>query len=150
MIRKTSIEAYRAIMDNGLLSKRREQVYDCLYTYGPLTRNQLSELLRVRYHVTINPNLVSSRLVELRDFGCAYEVKETVCPQTGMTVILWDVTENLPVKPAKKAVEECTACPQCGGSGKVRAQAAAARMRAARAQYEGDAHLQMNMFGGQI
>lgn len=145
MHRKTSIEAYKTIEAQGLLSRRRFQVYRCLFKHGPLTRNQLSEILAVRYGTRINPNLVSSRLIELRDRGVVEEQGERICTLTGMTVIQWDVTDRLPVEPPKEPKEEMVKCPHCQGKGKVRISDVAKEVH-----YKGDAHLQMDMFGGRL
>jgi hypothetical protein len=109
MIRETSIEAYRTIKENGLLSRRRWQVYECLFEYGPLTRNEISKYLSKNL-IKINSNLVSSRLVELREMGVIVEIKERICSITGMTVIEWDVTKKLPAKIKKPKRMRCKHC----------------------------------------
>jgi DNA-binding transcriptional ArsR family regulator len=94
-VRRTSLLAYSTIKNQGLLSERRLQVYEALFNHGPLTRNELSTALESQ-GIRINPNLVSSRLIELREMGVVEEAGHRECPLTGMTVILWDVTEHLP------------------------------------------------------
>jgi len=44
--RDTSIEAYRTIKANGLLSKRRLQVYEYLFNHGPATAKEIFVLVR--------------------------------------------------------------------------------------------------------
>jgi len=103
MTRRTSVSAYREIEANGLLSKRRLEVYECLFKDGPLTGAQVAVKIR-------RPNQVSetvrNRITELVKLGVAYEVKEVDCPVTHRQVILFDVTERLPKdyeKPKTKA-----------------------------------------------
>lgn len=118
MIRQTSIQAYNDIKFNGLLSKRRWQVYDILFKEGALTGSELAVKFKKQYGVFAPSNTnVVTRLGELRDLGVAYEVKTTICSVTGMKVILWDVTSNLPLSMPKKKPK--SPCPCCNGTGKM-------------------------------
>jgi len=99
MIRRNSIEAYREIQLNGLLSARRFEIYNYLFYSGPATATEISHGLQERN--TNNAN-VRARLNELRDMGVVYEVQNVNCPYTGMTVIQWDVTDKLPKKLDRK------------------------------------------------
>lgn len=118
MTRRTSIETYRQIEAEGLLSKRRFQVYDVLFHHGPLTAGEI-----YHYHLKykgIPLNSVSPRTAELLRAGCVYEAEERRCRATGRMCIAWDVNEKLPEKlKSKKAREEI--CPTCGGKGKIQA-----------------------------
>lgn len=96
IIRETSIEAYRTIREEGLLSQRRFQVYDLLYQHGPCTANELVNRTG-RTSSLGNQNIVT-RLGELREMGCVKELGTRQCNVTGMRVIVWDVTSNLPRK----------------------------------------------------
>lgn len=115
MVRRTSIEAYNAIRDQGLLSKRRWEVYDILFKNGPLTANEAFYKL---YQGKLGPvNAASNsaaRFSELRDRGVIYEVRERTCRITGMTVIEWDVTDKLPLRFEKPKRYKCK---HCGGKG---------------------------------
>ena len=116
-MRETSLEAFRKIRDEGLLSERRFQVYATLYKYGPCTANELAKnfhLMNFNLAKNVNMNIVT-RLGELRDAGVAREVRERECSVTGMRVIEWDVTDGLPVKPPKKTKK--LRCPHCDGTG---------------------------------
>jgi hypothetical protein len=116
MARTTSVQAFHTIQSNGLLSKARFNVYRALYQDGPVTRNELSAILEARWGIRINPNLVSSRLNELRAMGVALEAGNKVCPITGMTTINWDVTDQLPGKPPKRDRTRVK-CGTCSGKG---------------------------------
>ena len=101
MVRDTSIAAYNAIKNNGMLSRRRWQVYNWLYQYGPCTHNELFRHV-VRGDKKLSNANISARLNELRERGVASEVGQRPCSISGHTVIVWDVTSKLPVEPLKR------------------------------------------------
>tara|TARA_R110000787_G_scaffold188978_1_gene300700 strand:+ start:214 stop:633 length:420 start_codon:yes stop_codon:yes gene_type:complete len=92
-IRQTSIDCYNEIRANGLLSKRRFEVYEALLSSAPCTS---SEAIR-NAKTTFGVFGVSSRFTELRDLGVIYEKGEKKCSITGRNVIEWDLTDRLPV-----------------------------------------------------
>jgi len=99
-VRRISIEAYRNIKENGLLSRRRFEVYSWLFENGPATATQIANGLRKQ---DTNSSNVRARLNEMRSMGCTFEVEEVKCEHTGQTVILWDCTEQqAPLKIHKK------------------------------------------------
>ena len=91
--RQTSIDCYNEIRANGLLSKRRFEVYEALLSSAPCTS---SEAIR-NAKTTFGVFGVSSRFTELRDLGVIYEVRTRECTVTGRNVIEWDLTDRLPV-----------------------------------------------------
>lgn len=111
-VRETSIEAYNKIKDNGLLSKRRFQVYDILFEFGPMTANECFLKMKEYYAVmgVITNSNTTTRLGELRDLGVARELGKRICSVSGNKVILWDVTDGLPVKFEKATKVLCSAC----------------------------------------
>ena len=102
MARNTSVEAYRAIKINGLLSERRLLVYEILYKYGPMTCSEVVQKA-LPYVNTPNTGWVPARLGELRKHEVISEVREGPCPTTGRNAIFWDVNSNLP-KPLPKKI----------------------------------------------
>ena len=98
MIRETSLEAYRKIKENGFLSRRRFEVYEFVALNGPCTINTILKKLSVQGN---NTSSYTSRLGELRDMGVLQEVGKEIAP-TQNSVILWDITERMPVKLVKK------------------------------------------------
>lgn len=94
VVRQTSLEAYQEIKANGLLNKRRWQVYDLLFKEGPLTIFEICEKLE--------PGAFSgsftSRVSELKRIGVVAEVGITKNKRSGKRAILWDVTDRLPEK----------------------------------------------------
>lgn len=115
MVRKTSIEVYRRIVSEGLLSKRRLDIYSVLFHEGPLTANEVFKRLLGKSN--INSANTGARLFELREMGAAEETGTRKCSVTGNNVIVWDVTGKLPKKPPK---EDFIKCPHCKGTGKIK------------------------------
>ena len=95
--RQTSIDCYNEIRANGLLSKRRFEVYEALLSSAPCTS---SEAIR-NAKTTFGVFGVSSRFTELRDLGVIYEVRTRECTVTGRNVIEWDLTDRLPLNVKK-------------------------------------------------
>ena len=91
-IRQTSIDCYNKIKSEGLLSKRRLEVYEALLSTAPCTS---SEAIR-NAKTTFGVFGVSSRFTELRDLGVIYEKDVRACNITGRNVIEWDLTDKLP------------------------------------------------------
>jgi hypothetical protein len=92
MKRQTSIDCFNKIKENGLLSKRRLEVYEAIFKNAPCTTN---EALR---DINSGSHGVGSRTSELRDLGVIYEKRQRKCSITGMNVIEWDLTDKLPSK----------------------------------------------------
>ena len=95
--RQTSIDCYNKIKQEGLLSKRRLEVYEALLSTAPCTS---SEAIR-NAKTTFGVFGVSSRFTELRDLGVIYEKGEKKCSIAGRNVIEWDLTDRLPVNVKK-------------------------------------------------
>ena len=85
-VRQTSVWAYMAIRSNGLLSRKRWQVYSYIFYHGPTHGPEIGE------HVTGGWKRVS----ELIDLGVVEEVGLTTNKKTNMTVYEVDVTKSLP------------------------------------------------------
>lgn len=100
MARRTSIAVYQKIEEEGLLSKARWRVYAWLYVNGPATAGEIGagiEYIR---------NNTCARLKELIDRGVVEEIGERPCKTTGNNVILYDVTDQLPIEPRKGPVRK--------------------------------------------
>lgn len=100
MIRETSIDTYRVIIKNGLLSQMRSITWVALYEaclQVPVTAGEL--VLRAGWHSVGGRGMagnVHARLGELRDRGVARECKARICSVTGRRVITWTTTDALP------------------------------------------------------
>lgn len=112
MIRDTSLEAYQRIKAEGLLSEKRMAAFEVLFHHGPATAMEL------RKHFPKNhvDSQIRARLGELRTLGVAYERGVKVCSVTGMNVIEWEVTKNIPMKPDKPKRKRIK-CNGCNGRG---------------------------------
>ena len=94
--RQTSINCYNEIKLEGLLSKRRMEVYEAIYNSAPCTSAEaMMSILRESGDVLSQSR---ARFTELRELGVIFEKGEKVCSMTGRTVIEWDLTDRLPVK----------------------------------------------------
>jgi|SRR5882724_6462229 len=102
MTRQTSIDAYHEVLESGLVGKRQKQVYDILYRKGPLTANQTWNVLSSEIGGLRFDSNTRARFTELRDLEIIQEVGEVIDPITKKRVILWDVTDRVPIKPEKK------------------------------------------------
>lgn len=118
LIRHTSIEVYHQIESEGLLSALRFDVYKTLFHHGPLTQMELCRKISnpIRQDRSYMP-----RFAELKKMGVIKEVGEKVCSITGRNVLLWDVTDKLPIKLEKP---ERTICSHCKGKGFIESQQA--------------------------
>ena len=89
--RQTSIDCFNKIKQEGLLSKRRLEVYEAILKNAPCTTNEALKDVHSGSHG------VGSRTTELRDAGVIYEKDVRPCMVTGRNVIEWDLTDRLPV-----------------------------------------------------
>tara|TARA_R110002126_G_scaffold13983_1_gene59503 strand:+ start:213 stop:680 length:468 start_codon:yes stop_codon:yes gene_type:complete len=97
---RTSLEIYHKIKD-GLLPKRRFQVYDIIYKHGPLTLNQILTIAQRESRV-LNTGAYSGRISELVEHGVIEDVGTTECPVSGNSAILWEATDKLPMPLKRK------------------------------------------------
>ena len=95
-MRNTSLEAYEKIVQSGVLTKARFQVYSILFDHGPLTQNEAEEMLENRHGIKAAKS-GHKRFSELERQGAICIVGEKHCSVTGNKCKLWDVTANVPV-----------------------------------------------------
>ena len=96
--RQTSIDCYRQIKSEGLLSKRRLQVFEILLENGCLTGTEISILFKRKHFSSNHSEGIRNRITELFDRGVVYEKGIVECKSTGRKVIQWDLTDKLPIK----------------------------------------------------
>lgn len=98
-VRETSEEAFRYLIESGILSEQRARTYTALYRRGPGTSAEIIMTMLAGVKVrTLTQN--RARFTELRDMGLARELGTVTCQVTGRRAILWDVTgrvEPLPL-----------------------------------------------------
>jgi hypothetical protein len=105
LTRQTSIEAYRQIQAEGLLSAGRFRVYETLFSFGPLTQSEVWERIEKAAGHPVSKQNVTPLFAELLDRGVIATAGERPCRVTGRNCLLWDVTPNLPVEPPAKVSE---------------------------------------------
>ena len=112
MIRKTSVEAYRRINDEGLVGPFQKDVYNIIYHHGPMTVGQISTIYKKYYPSTPRGrNECAKRVWDLQQFGVVYDTGKTMlCTKTKFNTILFDVNSSLPVKALKPTKVKCTHC----------------------------------------
>jgi len=93
----TSKIAYKTIIENGLLSKRRLEVYQILLKYGPLTAHEIVEKARTKYP-SANQTGFNARLSELREMGVVEKDGEKLNKISGHNNIIWKLNDKLPKK----------------------------------------------------
>ena len=92
MVRDTSIDAYRMIKENGLLSRVNFDVYAVIHDHGPITIRETSLVLKNQYPATT----VSPRFSDLERRGVIRSVEKRPCKITGNVVHSWECTDKLP------------------------------------------------------
>jgi len=103
IMRRTSLEAYRRIRDEGLLSKSRLAVYARLcrateFDGEPITAGELKRFVRDTYGLQ-HVDGYHKRLSELVERDAAYKGNERACRATGYTATTWGITGRLPIDP---------------------------------------------------
>ena len=96
--RQTSIDCYKQIILEGLLSKRRLQVYEILLENGCLTGTEISILFKQKHFSSNHSEGIRNRVSELFERGVVYEKAIVECKSTGRKVTQWDLTDKLPIK----------------------------------------------------
>lgn len=113
-MRQTSIEAFNAIRENGLLTGLQFEIYSILFDHGPMTAGEAAQVYRSRHPQTNRQrNEIAKRVSDLRAVGVVREIGARPCKASGMRVLVWDVTDRLPERESVRP----TACPTCGGCG---------------------------------
>lgn len=105
MVRQTSIETFRQIKAEGLLSERRLQAYEALFHNGPMTQGECWDLIARTTNPKMPRHSIAPRFAELLEQGVIQEVGKAPCRLSGRECIVWDVTSKLPVKPEKRESE---------------------------------------------
>lgn len=97
-VRETSLETYNYIMESGLLSKRLRKAYGVFYLHGPLTGQELNSRME--------GDGAWKLCSPLKEMGVLQEVEKRRCKVTGRMAFAWDVTANIPMKPAKRKTKD--------------------------------------------
>lgn len=95
-VRETSLEAYRDIIQSGLISEKRLDVFKAVIVYGPGTSAEIIQAANIDGNSIVSQ--ARARLNELREMGVIEEAGERKCKQTNRKAIVWRVTGNYPTK----------------------------------------------------
>ena len=101
-MRQTSLDIYRKITQQGLLPKKRMQVYEVLFNNGALTGSQIAVLFKKKHPSSEHSESIRNRITELVQQGVVAEVDTIECPITGNMVLQFQTTDSLPVKLERK------------------------------------------------
>lgn len=112
MTRRTSIEAYNAIKENGLLGQIQWRVYQYVFYHGPCTAKSAWQAISPEK----GSGVILTRFSELERMGAVETIGKTIDPHSKMPVLLWDVTDRIPVK-QKKRKSTKVRCSYCDGRG---------------------------------
>ena len=96
MRKQTSTDTYNKIKASKLLSKRRFEVYEALFQFGPLTANDVVRRMKSSGHYEANQTGWNARFSELEKMGVIEEVGRKNDDVSGHECIVWDVTDKLP------------------------------------------------------
>lgn len=97
-MRTTSMDAFKAITENGALKALIRRAYTILFRDGPITGRELDVEGK-------SPDL-HKELAAMRRLGIVKECEPRACQITGHTALTWDVTGKLPgPKPPKQPSE---------------------------------------------
>jgi len=103
MTQRTSIETYHEILNSGLLSEKRQKVYDIFYhNQRPLTGAEVSQIYKANYPSSQHSETIRNRITELKEMGLLCESGNVDCSFTGRSVMSFMTTNNLPEKLEKK------------------------------------------------
>ena len=91
--RQTSIDCYNEIKANGLLSKKRLEVYEAILKNAPCTSGEAFATMMTKKNQISQSR---ARFTELRELGVIYEKGIRKCRITGRNVIEWDLTDRVP------------------------------------------------------
>ena len=94
--RKTSKDAYRNLIDSGVLAEKNSIVYKHLFVCGATTQKKTERFFNDRTY-TLRP-----RFAQLEKMGLIEVVGEEDCLETGKKNTLWDVTSRVQPLELKK------------------------------------------------
>jgi hypothetical protein len=87
--RQTSIDAYRNLVEGGVLAEKNSVVYRHLFHNGATTQKKTERFFNDRTY-TLRP-----RFAQLEKMGLIECVGEELCEETGKKNMLWDVTNRV-------------------------------------------------------
>lgn len=107
--RDSSITAFYNSLDEGVITKRKQQVYTSLQSIGRATMNEAIEV--VQQHYPAKGQSLRPRFSELRDEGFIREVDTRECRITHQVCIVWECVPRDEWQPPNLVKR---VCPYCG------------------------------------
>jgi len=105
-VRSTSIDAYKKVVDSGLLSKKLIQAFTIIYRFGPITSREANAFYVSAYKAENNLNQFRALLTHLQNMDVIQTIEKVQCPISKMTVYNFDITGRLPVKEPKVSLKD--------------------------------------------
>jgi len=105
-VRDTSIDAYKKVVDSGLLSTKLIQAFTIIYRFGPMTSREANQKFVENFVVENNLNQFRALLTHLQNMDVIQTIEKVVCPISKMTVYNFDITGRLPVKEPKVTMKD--------------------------------------------
>ncbi len=112
MVRETSKETYKQIIEEGILAQSQEAVYRALDLLGEATDREISD-----YMGKEDPNKIRPRRKELVDMGLVYEKGKKECAITGRLALVWAIDHTVEVSRIIRNKKKKHKCPFCRGKG---------------------------------
>lgn len=108
MARDTSIDIYYKVLDEGLLTGLRLDLWDFLRNHEPMTQMETCKAM----NSTRQDRSIMPRFAELKKMKAIKEVDKRKCKVTGREVYVWTITDNVPIplETKKKKKEKCYFC----------------------------------------
>ena len=105
-VRDTSIDAYKKVVDSGLLSTKLIQAFTIIYRFGPMTSREANQKFVENFVVENNLNQFRALLTHLQNMDVIQTIEKVVCPISKMTVYNFDITGRLPIKEHKVTLKD--------------------------------------------
>lgn len=105
-VRSTSIDAYKKVVDSGLLSTKLIQAFTIIYRFGPMTSREANKRYVETFRTEDNLNQFRALLTHLQNMDVIQTIEKVVCPISKMTVYNFDITGRLPVKEVKVTLKD--------------------------------------------
>jgi len=105
-IRDTSVDAYKKVVNSGLLSIKLVQAFTIIYRFGPMTSRKANQRFVEIYKTEDNLNQFRALLTHLQNMDVIHTIGKVECPISEMTVYQFDVTGRLPVKEKKASLKD--------------------------------------------
>ena len=105
-VRSTSIDAYKKVVDSGLLSTKLIQAFTIIYRFGPMTSREANKRFVETYRTEDNLNQFRALLTHLQNMDVIATIEKVVCPISKMMVYNFDITGRLPVKEPKVTMKD--------------------------------------------